>query len=435
MDTLTYEAIKVDLALKKHLIHLTDLKDKIQSELEKSDEMSPIEEEELRNALEKVNESIGKIRFHSLDKLNLFTSSINQQPNENNTSDETEGVPESIQKQSPGVFSASEQQIAELGNQVGVPEKVKQKTLGGDEVKLNKEPYFEKGFDPEDEDELYNSIDSILGIDVQKMAELIGPEHELPRGTKKLAKESEYAIYSGLRKTVNSWFNEVQMETDPYTSLADLKMSLLKWNTESKSNSANTVQELYDRGLESGLRKSGRVMPTHVKMVKHLINKSNGIGPALDKFRDDCFNNISKIMMKHIHNDKHALYREKREIDSWLRKQRYQTRMMVKTEVAKIANFGLIESWSLDDDKYNHNYFWNSISDERTKEISRVRKSGNPYSFDEIRWLWNNQEQLIGKSWMADQYNQRCSISRQKIDKKFTGNRYEGKESEFRKTM
>jgi hypothetical protein len=435
MDTLAYEGMKVDLELRKHLTSLVALKAKIEDKL-KDENLKSLEEEELKGSLEQVNETIGKIRFHSIDHLGIFSDNIKQHTEEEGTQEVNSGDSSNmINKQSPGSFSVSEQQTSELTNQVGTPQKINASKEVEKNTPLNrKQESYEKGFDPEiDDDSFYKSLDSILGIDIEeKMADLISPEIKVPRGTKKLAADSERSIYLGLRKAVNSWFEDVQKDTDYYSALANLKMSLINWNQDSKSTSGETVQKLYNLGLEAGVLKGASIKS---KEVKHLINKSNGIGPALDNFKDSCYSNLSRIMQKHIHDGEHALYREKREIDSWLRKQRYQTRMMVKTEVAKIANFGLIESWGYDNDRYFHNYFWNAITDERTKEISRIRKSGNPYTFDEIQWLWKNQEQLINDKWQNDSFNQRCSISRERIDKEFSGNRFSGKESEFNQTM
>jgi hypothetical protein len=442
MSTLTDESINVDLEIRKQLNSLISLKEEIEAKLADSDKLSPLREMELKNSLQSVDETIGKIRFHSLDNNGEFT---NRKPLKFNTdgldfnSSDSENTKKDIEKQSPGSFSVSEQQSPSLSDQVGKPKKVDavKEQASKTSVSVNNDNYYEKGFDPEqDEDTFYNSFDRILGIDISKMADIIGADQKLPRGTKRLARESEYYIYHGLRKAVNEWFMDVEKDTDPYSALSNLKMNLMKWNLESKTDSSNTVQELYNRGLDSGLRKSGRLPPKHIKVVTESIHKANGIGPALDKFRDDCYSNISSIMKRHIHDGEHALYRSKREMDSWLRKQRFQTRLMVKTEVAKIANFGLIESWGYDEDRYTHRYFWDAIIDDRTKEISRIRKMGNPYTFDEIKWLWKHQAQVIdGTHWQNDAYNQRCSISREKIDKEFEGNRFKGKETEFNQTM
>jgi hypothetical protein len=428
MDKLAYYGMAADLELKKKLAQLIKLKKKAQEELD-SNKLSPLEEMNTRSAMHNIDEIIGKIRFHSLDYLNVLGND-----DKGTKTDPTASKDVKKSNFAPGVTSTETQQTSDTGNQNGCPIKVSPKEKGGEDVELNREGFF-KGFDPEmDEDAFYKSIDNILGIEVDEKMELLDNTQKLPRGTKTLAKQTEFEIYHGLRNTVNKWFEGIEKGTDPYHALADLKMNLIQWSHESKSNSADTIQELYDRGMQAGLQKGAKA--PHEKSMRHLVHKANSIGPALDNFRDSCYGNLSRIMKRHVHNGEHALYREKREIDSWLRKQRWQTRLMVKTEVAKTANLGLLESWGADTEKYMYNYFWNSIEDDRTKPISSLRKSGNPYTFDECDWLWKNQEQLMpdGK-FMGDQYNQRCSISRQRIDKQYTGNRFIGREAEFHRTV
>jgi hypothetical protein len=432
MNNLSFEAMKVDLQLKKKLAELLEMKKKLESDIS-SDKLSPLQTMETESALHIVDEAIGKIRFGSLDILGVLNV-----PEDANKETNTHPTVEKLEKQSvsPGSFSVAQQQDAGLANQVGYSEKVKiPKSLGGDDVNKNREPYFkEMGFIPDmDDDAFYKSIDTLLGIDVEQKMEMFGKDAQLPRGTKTIAHESEFKIYHGLRNTVNKWFEGVQKDTDPYTAIENLKKELFDWNHISKTESADTVQELYERGQEAGIKKGLKTPPG--KSMRHLVHKANGIGPALDNFRDECYGNLSRIMKRHIHDGEHALYREKREIDSWLRKQRWQTRLMVKTEVAKMANFGMLEAWGMDTEKNMYNYFWEAIDDDRTKEISRLRKSGNPYTADEIAWLWNYQKQFLGKYWQNDVYNQRCHISRQRIDKAYTGNRFIGREAEFERTM
>ena len=441
MDNLSYEGMKTDLELRKKLKILCELRDKLQEQLRDLENWSPQEELDLRNTLQKVNETIGKIRFHSLDDEGII-SDRNIKPNKKDeegqdfNSTQSGDVKKSSESHGIGSFSGPAGITSELGNQVGQVEKVNavEEVRKRNSVEQNKENAFEKGFSPEEPDDVfYKSLDTILGIDVDtKSHDLIGPEHTLPRGSKKMANDSERELYRGLRKTVNTWFEDVQKDTNAQHALEVLKAELIKWADDSKADSAGTIQKLYDLGLEAGVRK-GKLKE---KSIRTMVNKANGIGPAIDNFRDSCLRNITSIMKQHVHDGEHALYREKRHIDSWLRKQRYQTRLMVKTEVAKIANFGLVEGWGDDTNKYMYNYFWNTVEDDRTKEISRLRKSYNPLTYDEVAFLWKNQEQLMpnGK-FMGDQWNQRCSISRQEINKEFTGNRFIGHEGEFRRTM
>ena len=133
----------------------------------------------------------------------------------------------------------------------------------------------------------------------------------------------------------------------------------------------------------------------------------------------------------------HRLYQEKRDIDSYMNKARNKTKLMLRTETAKMANFGMTKAWEKDEDKDKYRYYWNTIKDNRTKKISLMRKQGNPYTLVEILYLWEHQKQLVDGKWQNDSFNQRCGISRGKfkLDYNWKKNRFLGKEYEFKETM
>jgi len=67
------EAVKIDVELRVVLKRLLDLKTEIEKKLEELESQAkPLEEQELHDALEKINDLIGKIRFNSLDKAGVL---------------------------------------------------------------------------------------------------------------------------------------------------------------------------------------------------------------------------------------------------------------------------------------------------------------------------------------------------------------------------
>ena len=74
VNKLSYEGLKTDLELRKKLTELFQLKD----ELEENSDLNPIEEEQNKLALQKVNELIGKIRYNAMDKLGIFSEEENK---------------------------------------------------------------------------------------------------------------------------------------------------------------------------------------------------------------------------------------------------------------------------------------------------------------------------------------------------------------------
>ena len=74
MNKLSYEGLKVDLEIRKKLSELLQLKD----ELENKKDSNPLEEQQNRLALQKVDELIGRIRYNAIDKLGIFNKEENK---------------------------------------------------------------------------------------------------------------------------------------------------------------------------------------------------------------------------------------------------------------------------------------------------------------------------------------------------------------------
>ena len=345
-----------------------------------------------------------------------------------------------IEKQAPGNFSMPKQTTMDDETQQTPPKEVKDddRIVGGSAQKENKEPYFEKAFNPEiDDDSFYKMIDDLLIIepDLQK-THLHKPEAKLPLGSKKLAEQCELELYRGLRDRLDGWFDTVNKDSDPDEVISDLKMSLHKWAKDEKSQVRESIQQLYNRGLEAGIKSTGIPTKQPVKKIDYVIYRDIGISPAVNRFRDEAFDNISKIIRKHYDPSIGIpLYKTKKDCDSFLHKQRYQTRRMLKTETARTANWGLLKAWDEDPDKYKFNYYWQSVIDDKTKNISKMRYENNPYSFDECKFLWEHQIQKIGDKLINDSFNQRCYLSRGPIDYEFKSNRFYGQEFDYRRTL
>ena len=371
MNLLSFHAIKADNELKKKLSELMQLKEELDASKEKGD-LSLLQEIEVDGALKKINELIGLIRFQGFEEPEEF-----------------EG-----QKSEDNIVSN-----------------------------------LEKGFDPDGD--IYTIMDSIL-----QKGHLISPEQELPLGTKAIADIAELELYGGLRDTVNTWFDTVQTNSNPDSVLADLRLSLIKWADAEKTAQRNSLQKLYDRGLEAGIRQTGVPVEKKIKKVDYMIYRDTGIAPAIERLGNDSFQKIYGIVRKHFDIDKGIpLYRTKRNIDSWLREQRYQTRRMIKTETAKCANWGILKAWMEDPDRYHFIYNWEAVVDERTKRISKMRFSNNPYSADEINFLFNHQIQKIGNDWEDDTFNQRCYFSRQPVGYEYKSFRFYGQEFNYKRTF
>ena len=296
------------------------------------------------------------------------------------------------------------------------------------QIKKSNESQIQKGFDS-DSDALFDRIDTA----VMKMSHMMQPVQKLPRGAKKLAESLELSLYSNLRKKVNDWFDSVEKDSDVDGSLSSLRLKLLDWNTIHKLTSKSDIQEFWQKGYLAGVSEAS--LEPSIQNKGYMADKDNGINPALDRLRDNVFKDISTSMVKY-RGQEIPLYSLKRDIDSKLRGRRNDTRRILKTEVAKAANLGLIDAWGEDPERYSFEYFWNAVIDDKTKKISQIRKEYNPLTYDEIEFLWKNQSQLIdGNHWEDDQFFQRCSISRELGSSEHKGNRFATQRHEFRSTL
>jgi len=328
-------------------------------------------------------------------------------------------------------FPQERQTSPETENQQTAPKKAteKDRIKEGADVEENLEAYY-KSFNWEN---IYDSLDNLL----QKDWRLIPKESTVPRGAKDLGAKIEYSIYHSFRDVINSWFNGVNKDTLPDDAIIDLKKNLIKWQIDASRNTLDDAYSLFEKGINAGIKQTGIEFPEkYYGEINWQYFRETGMPPAIENFQNEVFDNISDIVRKHYHPKiGHALYREKRDIDSYLHKSRFMTERMVRTEAAKLSNYGILKAWDKDEEKHMYKYYWNNPGDARSKKISKLRMSYNPLSYDEAKYLWEHQKQLLDNVWYNDQFNQRCSLSRgQRLEKEFIQNRFIEQEAQFRRT-
>jgi hypothetical protein len=320
-------------------------------------------------------------------------------------------------------FSTEEQTTAETANQTKVYPNLTDKRH---EVETNKEPFYKQL----STDIIYDQIE-----DIMKSGLIEGSQ---PIGVKRIGNEVENALYYSLRDSVNNWFGGIEKDTPIDKAIIDLKSSLMKWQISSNRDVTEDVKDIFNKGIQAGIKNTGiHVSDGVMGQFNYQVYKPTGISPAIENFQNSVFDSVSKILRKHYHSENGIpLYRSKRDIDSYLRKCRYKTRLMIKSEVSQMANLGQIIAWSQDGDKDFYEYFWNAVDDDRIKPISKMRAEGNPYNFDTIRYLWENQIQVINGRELNDSYNQRCSISKgKKLASEWKGNKFSNQTHLFKSTM
>lgn len=302
----------------------------------------------------------------------------------------------------------------------------------GPEIFKEEEPEFY--FKSED---IYESLDSEY---FSKMSVEFDPSESLPYGAKTLGTNIEKSIYNGLRNAIDTWYMNVTKNTSLDKLKLDLKASLLKWQADSTTQVSNDIQKLFEKGIKAGVKQSGVVVEQkYYDNINYEINRETGIVPALENFQNQIYDKVSGILTKNYNEVKNILpvQKTKDDINSYIADQRYRTELMIKSETASFAHYGMLKAWDNYSDKAKYRYYWKAIIDKRTKPISIIRKQGNPYTFEDIKFLWTHQKQKINGKWMNDKFFQRCGIARgkYKLDYNWTVNHFQGKESDFEETL
>jgi hypothetical protein len=326
-------------------------------------------------------------------------------------------------------FPPNEGETPELENQqqlekVDAYEETKKKTPQHE----NGETSFEKSAFYSDT--IYDQIDSILEKDWRLI------QGKPPIGSKALGEKIEYDLYYSLKDVVDKWSNALEEKSDINKSILDLKKQINDWSNQSVSNQLQNMHDLFSKGVNAAERSTG--IKSGEKLyhdINYNIFRKTGIGGAIDRLANDTYNELSGILLSKARRNVLPLYTIKRKVNSFLEKSRDRTKLIVRTETAKFANSGLVKAWGVDPEKRKYRYYWTNPSDSRSKKISTLRKAGSPYSYDEIKFLWSHQTQMIDGKLAEDFYNQRCSIVRgEKLDTEWADNRFIGKESEFEET-
>jgi hypothetical protein len=202
-----------------------------------------------------------------------------------------------------------------------------------------------------------------------------------------------------------------------------------QWAKDIGSQISLAFDNLYRMGLKAGILDSGirsTVGIANELVLEFVRQHPNTIAAKVVLFSGDLKAKMNKIISSSFTADyddydlNHIIKDLKKEVKG----QRYQLERIARTETAAISNAGRLLGWSKDDEKYFYKYHWNNVRDGRSKEISLIRGSGNPYTYDEILFLWQHQKQMVGDKWQDDTFNQRCSVSRSPINDEFMGNRF-----------
>lgn len=296
-------------------------------------------------------------------------------------------------------------------------------------VKTSKENDFPDPYSPE----VYSWIDNQLTLGGVS----IGGNH--PRGSKIIGKNIEQHLYGTLQDAVDDYLKSLTGSETQTEAIEEIRSIIDIWSKENLPIADKAFEELFKRGFSAGvISASGKLGTSDEIAMKILKDGKYRIGNRITLFGDSAIKDFSDVITQsYTPEGKFELDSMIKDMNTLVPSKRYELERIARTETAQVSNLGRIWSWDQDPERFNYQYFWNFVPDNRVKEISRIRSLGNPYDADGIKFLWLHQEQQLSNGkWQSDVFNQRCSVSRSPVDEEFRQpDRFNGEETMYRKTV
>ena len=262
-----------------------------------------------------------------LEKADISTMAPNEQIGENNIDKpiKYDNPVDKVKKDYSGgvAFSTQHQIPGEMSNAITPPEKVnvqEENRKHRNAMSANKEPYCWKEMDNES---FYNSIDELL-YDDEPVA-------------KDLADKIEKGIYISLKKSMNSWFVDIDKNMSVEDALVSLRKSLQNWNINICKNADTDFNTLFSLGIRAGIRKS--MVPVSEEFRKEIDNNllcNNTVTLVTKDISDKVFSKMAKIIKSYSMGS----YKQKMLIDTDLRSIQPVIQSMVQSELSRFGNLG-----------------------------------------------------------------------------------------------
>ena len=280
------------------------------------------------------------------------------------------------------------------------------------------------------EKDIYGFIDETL----KKAGVVIGGKQ--PWGAKQIGKMIELRLYRGLKKSVELLLNSLtgkELKVDVINGVNDV---IKGWVATNWVAIESAFEELFKKGFAAGAIDQGfQIEDKHAMGL--LKNGKYRIGSRIKLFADDAVKQFADII-EHSYTPEGTFSLDSltQKMGEAVQAQRYELERIARTETSQVSNTGRLWAWDNDPDKYSYQYVWNSTPDKRRRKMKEIRSSGNPYSLDEIKFLWlHNEQQLPSGKWENGNINCRCSLSRTPVSTELTGNRFDLQSNKFRQTL
>lgn len=293
-------------------------------------------------------------------------------------------------------------------------------------------PKRDKLPDPASE-EIYDWVDKHL-------AKLSKDHPELPLkniAAKDLGVQAEEKLLAGLKAEIDEYFSLNPTPLGYAEATVAVETIVNNWIKTSTGDVDDYIGTLMGLGYLAGLESSDipDITVNDLEVVRQISADPKRIGNSIITFSRGIVNDFRSIISDvYGPTGTHTVGDAVTMMQSRVNAERWKLERIVRTETAQSSGQGRLLGWNKKDDKYYYEYYWISANDSRTKDISKRRATGSPYTFDEIQLLATHQEEIYNGKLESDQYNQRCVWVSYPIDHEFRGNRFENETSRFIRT-
>ena len=291
------------------------------------------------------------------------------------------------------------------------------------------------------QDSAYDWIDkqlSILGEDSIQKAGLSIPG-DMPPGTKQVGKKVESSLYQSLQDDVDTYLGKLAGSETQQEVIDGTRKVIENWRVSQLPVMQAAFAELFKRGLAAGIVSVGGRLDIGDRFVLELLSNSEfRLGARIELFVEEIATRYTKVIQDSFGpNQEFNLPKLIADMNQAVPAQRYQLERIARTEVGQTSGLGKFWGWEQKpEEKYLYAYYWDSTPDKRRRKMKEIRSAGNPYTADEIWFLWSHNKQNVpGIGWQMGVINCRCGTSRRPLEEEFRGNRFEGQEGFYERTL
>jgi len=292
--------------------------------------------------------------------------------------------------------------------------------------------------------DLFSWIDDQLEVAKQRDSTL---ESAFPFQAGVIGRGIELRLSGTFQDAINSYLEGLtgnETEEEIFNGIGDVVDQWVALNLQ-------PVDQVFDNLFRSGfmagqISVGGALGEWDESRLEMVSNGRYRIGNRIKVFGDNLVKQFSKIITEAFRpGARFELAKFVEDMGEVAPANRYQLERIGRTEVSQVSQLGRLARFAEDPDRYFFDYFWRSTPDARRRAMKVERTAGNPYTYNEIVFLWthNWQKSLSARTrsnpdgWQMGAINCRCTVTRRPrvSNDESRGDRFAGRESDFRKSV